>query len=80
MVAGHLGCLYFGATMTIASKHSGTGFSFFFLELHLVHMEVPGLGLESELQLLVYVTAIAMQDLSCICDLPTPQLVETPDP
>ena len=28
----------------------------------------------------VYTTATAMQDLSCICDLPTPQLMATPDP
>ena len=33
------------------------------------HMEVPRLGFESELQFLAYGTAIAMQDLSCICDL-----------
>ena len=32
-------------------------------------MEVPRLEIESELQLLAYITAIAMQDLSCICDL-----------
>ena len=36
-------------------------------------MEVPRLGVESELelelQLLAYTTAIARQDLSCICDL-----------
>ena len=32
-------------------------------------MEVSSLGIESELQLLVYTTATAMQDLSCIGDL-----------
>ena len=32
-------------------------------------MEVPRLGVELELQLLVYTTAIAAWDLSCICDL-----------
>ena len=32
------------------------------------HVEVPRLGVESELQLLAYATATAMQDLSCICD------------
>ena len=41
----------------------------FFLELHLWHVEVPRLGIKSELQLPAYVTAIAMPDLSCICDL-----------
>ena len=33
------------------------------------HREVPRPGVELELQLLVYTTAIAMQDQSCICDL-----------
>ena len=32
-------------------------------------MEVPRLGVESELQLLAYTTAIAKWDLSRICDL-----------
>ena len=39
----------------------------FFLGPHLQHMEVPRLGAESELQLLVYTTA--MPDLSRVCDL-----------
>ena len=42
---------------------------FFFLWLHLWHMEVPRLGVELELQLSAYTTATAMRDLSCICDL-----------
>ena len=32
-------------------------------------MEVPRLGVESELQLLAHTTGTAMQDLSCVCDL-----------
>ena len=32
-------------------------------------MEVPRLGVELELQLLAYTTAIATPDLSTICDL-----------
>ena len=44
-------------------------FSFFFLGPHLQHMEVPRLGVELELQLPAYATAIAMQDPSHICDL-----------
>ena len=44
-------------------------FIFVFLELHPWHMEVPRLGAESELQLPAYVTAAAMQDSSCICNL-----------
>ena len=40
-------------------------FIFFFLR----HMEVPGLGVESKLQLPSHATATAMRDLSRICDL-----------
>ena len=32
-------------------------------------MEIPRLGVESELQLLTYTTATATQDLSPVCDL-----------
>ena len=39
---------------------------FFFLGLHLHHIEVPRLGVELELQLLAYTTATAMVDLSYI--------------
>ena len=44
---------------------------FFFLRPHLWHMEVPRLGAEPELQLQlpVYITATAMLDPSCICNL-----------
>ena len=40
-----------------------------FLGPHLQHTEVPRLGVEMDLQLLAYITAMAMQDPSCICDL-----------
>ena len=49
-----------------------THFAFFsFLELHLQHMEVlvPRRGVESELQLPVYTTATAAQDLNHVCDI-----------
>ena len=42
---------------------------FFFLGLHLRHMEVPRLGVQSELQLLAYITTTEMPDLSHVCDL-----------
>ena len=42
---------------------------FAFSGLHPWHMEVPRLGVKSELQLLAYTTATATRDLSCICDL-----------
>ena len=39
-------------------------FFFFFLGRHLLQMEVPRLGVQSELQLLGYTTATATQDPS----------------
>ena len=44
-------------------------FFVFFLGLHPWPMEVPRLGVKSELQLPAYTTATATWDLSCICDL-----------
>ena len=44
-------------------------FVFCFLGLHLWHMEVPRLGVQSELPLPAYATDIAMPDLSHICSL-----------
>ena len=44
-------------------------FYFFFLRLHLQHMEVPRLSVELELQLPAHATATTMPDLSLICDL-----------
>ena len=41
----------------------------YFLGLHLGYMEVPRLGVESELQLSAYTTATAMQDPSLVCNL-----------
>ena len=38
-----------------------------FLGLHPWHMEIPRLGVKSELQPLAYATA--MLDLNCVCDL-----------
>ena len=45
------------------------GRPFFFKGLHTRNMEVPGLGVELELQLPVYTTATAMPDLSRVCNL-----------
>ena len=44
-------------------------FLFCFLQSHPWHVEGPTLGVELELQLPVYTTATAMQDLSRICDM-----------
>ena len=46
---------------------------------HMQHMEVPRLGVKSELQLLAYTTATATLDPSRICDLCW-SLRATPDP
>ena len=43
-------------------------FLLFFLGPHVWHMEIPGLGVELELPLLIYTTAIATRDPS-ICNL-----------
>ena len=40
-----------------------------FLGLYLRHMEVPSLGVQSELEPLAYTTATATWGPSCICDL-----------
>ena len=44
-------------------------FFFGFLGPYPGHMEVPRLGVQSELQPLAYTTAIATRDPSCVCDL-----------
>ena len=44
-------------------------FFFSFLGLYLQHMEVPGLGVQLELQLLAYTTVTKTPDLSHICNL-----------
>ena len=46
-----------------------TFFSFCLLRLHPGHMEVPRLGVQSELQLPAYAIATATSDLSHVCDL-----------
>ena len=64
-----------------AGRHSAAAqipscFCFCFLGPHLWHMEVPRLGVESELQLPAYATATATGDPSYT----TPQLTAVPDP
>ena len=44
-------------------------FLFFFLRAAPWPMEIPRLGVKSELQLPAYTTATATQDLSCLCNL-----------
>ena len=51
---------------------------FCFLGLHPPHLEVPRLGVKSELQLPAIATATTTLDLSCICELC--QLTATTDP
>ena len=54
-------------------------FIYVFLGPHLRHMEIPRLGVESELHLLAYATATVTQDLSQVCNL-KPQLTAMLDP
>ena len=56
------------AWLTSLAHHPQSLF-FFLLGPHLRHMEVPRLGVESELQLPAYTTAAATQDWSRVCDL-----------
>ena len=51
------------------SPHLTTFIYLFILGSYSRHMEVPRLGVESELQLLAYAIAIATRDLSRISDL-----------
>ena len=66
---------YKGVRDTISSNtsqknlHYSLEFYFFLLPPQLQHMEVPGLGVESELQLQAYITATAKPDPSCIFNL-----------
>ena len=64
-----------------SSGYGGFGFFFFcffcFLGPHLQQMEVPRFGVESGLQLLAFVIAMATQDLSLQ---PKLQLTSLPDP
>ena len=47
-----------------------TGLCCFFLRVDMWHLEVPGLGVELELQLPAYTTVKATPDPSCVCYLP----------
>ena len=48
---------------------------------YLRHMEVPRLGVQSELHLLAYTTATATWNLSCVCDLyHSPEQHQIPNP
>ena len=56
----------------LASRKQHCPFFFFFfsfLRLHPWHMEIPRLGVESELQLLVYSTATATSNPSLVCNI-----------
>ena len=56
--------VFFFNKSEICDLHDIFIFYFFFLGPDLRHMEVPGLGVESELQLPGYTTATATPDLS----------------
>ena len=64
-------CLFFFSHFSLTWSFYISFFSLFFpfcfLGLNPWHMEVPRLGVESEIQLPVYTTVTATQDLSHIC-------------
>ena len=60
---------YFGTLKAFLFFFSFFFFFFVFLGPYSRHMEVPRLGVESELQLLAYATATVTHDLSGVCDL-----------
>ena len=66
-----LSALHVLSQLLLKTSLWGNIFFFFFLGLHLRHMEVPRLGVESELQLkaCTTATATATMEASCICDL-----------
>ena len=53
---------------------------FCFLGLHPRHMDIPRLGVESELQLPAYARATTHTGPDWVCNLHTPQLTATWDP
>ena len=54
---------------------------FVFIRLRPRHMEIPGLGVNSEPQLPAYTAATALWDLSCVCNLhPSSWQYRIPDP
>ena len=55
-------CPYFRLSRKVSGIALPTSFFPPILGLHLLHMEVPRLGVELELQLPAYTTATAMQD------------------
>ena len=67
------GWIRFRCATTGTPKPSSAFFFFltflFFLGLHLWHVEVPRLGVKSELQLPAYATATATWEPSRVCDL-----------
>ena len=56
-------------TYLMEEKDWNSFFFFSFLGPHLRHMEIPGLGVQSERLLPTYTTATAAPDLSHICEL-----------
>ena len=62
-------CIFDQLQWNLRFLYTWSTFSFSFLGPHPWHMEVPGLGVESELQLLIYTTVTAMPDLSHVCNL-----------
>ena len=65
--------------ISLRSQHKTPFYFFIFLEPHLRPMEVPRLGVQSELQLLVYTTGTNNHTRSEPRPQPIPQLTATPN-
>ena len=67
-ISSHIPYIFYCVTIQLINKPANPIFSFFggtYPQL----MEIPRLGVESQLQLPLYTTATATPDLSCICTL-----------
>ena len=61
--------LWANILMIVLSSSCFFIFCFYFLGPYSQHIDIPGLGVETELQLLAYATVTATWDLSCFCSL-----------
>ena len=69
MIYQTLNCSFTSCTNQVFPLAFFFFFFFVFLGPHPQHMEVPRLGVKSELKLMAYTAATAMPDPSYICDL-----------
>ena len=66
---GWLGYFPIQQKLKVYCKSTILFFFFCLFRAHPRHMKLPKLGVKSDLQVLAYATAVAMPDLTCLCDL-----------